>query len=181
MAISYRKSIGFGPVRLNVSKSGLGVSAGVKGARVGVDSRGRKYSHVSAAGFYSRKYTNKKQKSPTRTSNRQLEPKSTVLKAEPKVRVTQPGPNAFFIVIAAIGGIMLLTSLSDVGMLPGAIIFLGLGLWRIIAKQIKVNKISKFIKSCNEKQEGPTIESFNEFRDGLKLSKALKQYLDISI
>ncbi len=35
-----RKSVRSGPVRLNVSKSGIGVSAGVKGARVGIGPRG---------------------------------------------------------------------------------------------------------------------------------------------
>jgi DNA polymerase-3 subunit epsilon len=36
----FRKSLRAGPVRVNVSKSGIGVSAGVPGARVGVGPRG---------------------------------------------------------------------------------------------------------------------------------------------
>jgi hypothetical protein len=41
MPWSFRKSSGSGPLRLNLSKRGLGASVGVKGARVGVDSQGQ--------------------------------------------------------------------------------------------------------------------------------------------
>ncbi len=44
-----------GPVRLNLSKSGLGLSGGVKGARLGVNSRGRAYVHGGRHGIYYRK------------------------------------------------------------------------------------------------------------------------------
>ncbi len=44
----------FGPVRLNLSKSGLGISAGVKGARIGIGSTGRAYTHMGRYGFYHR-------------------------------------------------------------------------------------------------------------------------------
>src|SRR2546429_593867 len=50
-----RKSFRFGPLRFNLSKSGVGVSAGVKGARVGVDSRGKPYVAGGRGGFYFRK------------------------------------------------------------------------------------------------------------------------------
>jgi hypothetical protein len=40
MGFRFRKSIKLGPFRLNLSKNGVGVSAGVKGARVGVGPRG---------------------------------------------------------------------------------------------------------------------------------------------
>lgn len=40
MGIRFRKSIKMGPVRLNLSKSGVGASIGVKGARVGIGPRG---------------------------------------------------------------------------------------------------------------------------------------------
>ena len=48
-----RKSIRFGPVRLNLSKSGLGLSAGVKGFRVGTGPRGN-YVHAGRGGIYFR-------------------------------------------------------------------------------------------------------------------------------
>jgi len=37
-------------VRLNLSKSGLGVSAGIRGLRVGLDSKGRKYASAGLPG-----------------------------------------------------------------------------------------------------------------------------------
>src|SRR6266849_4502258 len=40
MGFYLRKAFGFGPFRLNLSRSGLGVSFGVKGARIGVGPRG---------------------------------------------------------------------------------------------------------------------------------------------
>lgn len=40
MGFFFRKSIKFGPMRLNLSKSGIGVSAGVKGFRVSTGPRG---------------------------------------------------------------------------------------------------------------------------------------------
>ena len=42
MGFRYRKSIKLGPFRLNLSKKGVGISAGVKGARIGVGPRGVK-------------------------------------------------------------------------------------------------------------------------------------------
>ena len=48
-----RKSLNLGPLRLNLSKSGLGVSAGIKGLRVGAGPRG-KYLHAGREGLYYR-------------------------------------------------------------------------------------------------------------------------------
>lgn len=50
----FRKSKSLGPVRLNASKSGLGVSAGVKGARLSVGPRGI-YVNLGRNGIYYRK------------------------------------------------------------------------------------------------------------------------------
>ncbi|MBA3572501.1 MAG: DUF4236 domain-containing protein [Pyrinomonadaceae bacterium] len=54
MGLSFRKSLRFGPFRVNLSKRGVGVSTGVKGLRVGTGPRG---SYVSAGshGIYYRK------------------------------------------------------------------------------------------------------------------------------
>jgi len=49
-----RKSFRLGPLRFNLSKSGVGVSAGVKGARIGMDARGRGYVAGGRAGLYFR-------------------------------------------------------------------------------------------------------------------------------
>lgn len=54
MGFYLRKSFGFGPFRLNLSKSGLGASFGVKGARIGINPKGRGYVHAGRAGFYFR-------------------------------------------------------------------------------------------------------------------------------
>jgi hypothetical protein len=56
MAFYLRKSVRLGPMRLNLSKSGLGLSGGVTGARLGVNSRGRTYVHGGRHGLYYRKH-----------------------------------------------------------------------------------------------------------------------------
>jgi len=53
MAFYIRKSLRFGPLRFNLSKSGVGVSAGVKGFRVGTGPRGN-YVHMGRGGLYYR-------------------------------------------------------------------------------------------------------------------------------
>ena len=50
MGFFYRKSIKVGPFRVNASHRGIGVSTGVPGLRVGVNSRGRRYTQVSVPG-----------------------------------------------------------------------------------------------------------------------------------
>jgi len=50
MGFFYRKSINFGPFRVNLSKSGVGYSVGGKGFRVGTSARGRRYSAFSIPG-----------------------------------------------------------------------------------------------------------------------------------
>ncbi|TVR39978.1 MAG: DUF4236 domain-containing protein [Cryomorphaceae bacterium] len=55
MAFYLRRGINFGPLRVNFSKSGIGLSAGVTGARVGINSRGQAYVHGGRHGMYYRK------------------------------------------------------------------------------------------------------------------------------
>ena len=50
MGWSFRKSVGFGPFRFNISKSGIGYSVGTLGFRAGVNASGRKYKSVSIPG-----------------------------------------------------------------------------------------------------------------------------------
>ena len=54
MGYFFRKSAGFGPFRLNISKSGLGASIGIKGARLTMTPRGTTYITVGSHGFYYR-------------------------------------------------------------------------------------------------------------------------------
>jgi Protein of unknown function (DUF4236) len=53
MGFYIRKSFSAGPIRLNLSRSGLGASFGVKGARIGVGPRGT-YVHMGRGGLYYR-------------------------------------------------------------------------------------------------------------------------------
>ncbi len=55
MAFYLRKYLKAGPIRLNLSKGGLGLSAGVTGARVGLGPKGA-YVHGGRHGMYYRKY-----------------------------------------------------------------------------------------------------------------------------
>lgn len=53
MGFYIRKSVKFGPLRLNSSKSGIGISVGVKGARISTGPRGT-YIHMGGNGIYYR-------------------------------------------------------------------------------------------------------------------------------
>jgi hypothetical protein len=53
MGLYIRKGFNFGPLRLNLSRFGLGASFGVKGARIGVGPRGT-YVHLGRGGLYYR-------------------------------------------------------------------------------------------------------------------------------
>lgn len=50
MGFYYRRSVGLGPFRISLSKSGVGYSLGGRGFRVGVDGRGRSYTNASLPG-----------------------------------------------------------------------------------------------------------------------------------
>lgn len=53
MSFYIRKSVKLGPIRFNISKSGIGVSAGVKGARIATGPKGT-YIHLGRNGVYYR-------------------------------------------------------------------------------------------------------------------------------
>jgi hypothetical protein len=55
MGIRFHKSFKAGPVRVNLSESGVGASVGVKGARVGIDAKGNSTPQEGKAGFISGK------------------------------------------------------------------------------------------------------------------------------
>jgi len=50
MGFYYRKSIGLGPFRVNLSKTGVGYSVGGPGFRTGVSSSGKKYTTFGVPG-----------------------------------------------------------------------------------------------------------------------------------
>ena len=55
MGFYIRKAFSAGPIRFNLSKSGIGISAGVTGARIGRSPGGRTYVHGGRWGLYYRK------------------------------------------------------------------------------------------------------------------------------
>lgn len=57
MGFYIRKALKVGPLRFNLSKSGVGVSAGIKGLRLGTGPRGN-YVHMGRGGLYFRKSLN---------------------------------------------------------------------------------------------------------------------------
>jgi hypothetical protein len=50
MGLIFRKSINIGPLRVNLSRSGVGYSIGAGGFRTGVRANGRRYTRVSVPG-----------------------------------------------------------------------------------------------------------------------------------
>ena len=50
MGFFFRKSVNFGPLRVNFSRSGVGYSVGAGGFRTGVRPNGRRYSRVTIPG-----------------------------------------------------------------------------------------------------------------------------------
>ncbi len=55
MGWSYRKSINLGPLRINLSKRGVGYSVGAGGVRIGQNARGQRYVTAGAGGVLYRK------------------------------------------------------------------------------------------------------------------------------
>jgi hypothetical protein len=58
MGWSFRRAVNLGPLRLNVSKSGLGYSVGTRGFRIGQDGKGRRYraASIPSTGIFRRDY-----------------------------------------------------------------------------------------------------------------------------
>ena len=50
MGWQFRKSLNFGPFRINLSKSGVGASLGIGPLRVGLGSTGRRYTSCTVPG-----------------------------------------------------------------------------------------------------------------------------------
>jgi hypothetical protein len=59
MRWNWRKAFNFGPLRVNLSKKGVGYSFGVRGFRIGRDAKGQNYNHTSVpgTGIYKRTYS----------------------------------------------------------------------------------------------------------------------------
>ena len=59
MGWNFRRSVNLGPLRVNLSKKGVGYSVGAKGFRAGRDAQGRDYTQTSipGTGIYNRSYS----------------------------------------------------------------------------------------------------------------------------
>ena len=56
MGLYIRKAINLGPLRINISKGGLGFSFGITGLRIGWDRKGGFYFHAGRGGVYYKTY-----------------------------------------------------------------------------------------------------------------------------
>lgn len=83
MGIGFGKSLKFGPLRVNLSRRGVGLSAGVKGARVAVGPRGT-YVSLGAGGFRYRKKL--------AGSSRPRQPAGNAASSPPNSLPTEPSP-----------------------------------------------------------------------------------------
>lgn len=80
MGLRFRRSIKAGPIRINLSKSGIGFSAGVKGARITKPAKGKARTTVGIPGTglsYSKTVGGKKQSAAKKTTAKKAAPKKT--------------------------------------------------------------------------------------------------------
>jgi hypothetical protein len=114
MAWIFRRSINLGPLRINCSKKGVGLSAGGRGFRVGRDAQGREYSQVSipGTGIYNRQYYKGGATGQHQTLNPVLTSPATIksppsLTPQLKQNKAQVSPSAkYFLLLAGIGGFL---------------------------------------------------------------------------
>jgi len=129
MGLFLRRSVKFGPVRFNLSKSGVGVSTGVKGLRVGVSGSGKSYVFGGRGGVYFRQNLGSTSKG-KRKSTRQIEQEQISAKG------------AFYIAWAAVLIVSFFFPLLLIISIPWTIY--------IIVKIVRNVKASKFKKSASE-------------------------------
>jgi hypothetical protein len=74
MGWNWRRSLRFGPLKINLSKSGVGYSVGIRGARLGTDAKGRKYQSLNlpGTGIYRRDYASSQTSTANQSSGRWL-------------------------------------------------------------------------------------------------------------
>src|SRR5690349_13156869 len=88
MGFFFRRSARLGPFRLNLSKSGIGASVGVMGARLTMTPRGTSYVTVGSHGFYYRETISNRSQTrpaspvvPTLTDPQPTSPEGTIVTA----------------------------------------------------------------------------------------------------
>lgn len=85
MGLRFRRSIKAGPIRINLSKSGIGFSAGVKGARITKPAKGKARTTVGIPGTglsYSKTVGGKKKSAAKKTTKKKAAPKKTYSKKQ---------------------------------------------------------------------------------------------------
>jgi hypothetical protein len=149
MGLFLRKSLSFGPVRFNLSKSGIGVSAGVRGLRVGTGPRGA-YISGGRDGVYFRESL--KKGSQVRTADRvQLPPDMDANKAaKAKDSHFAPAPSppwqavAPVLGVSALGLIALGLSESASGVAGAGIAVLALAIAAHRSYKSKANRFQEY-------------------------------------
>ena len=135
MGFRYRKSIKLGPFRLNFSKSGVVVSAGVKGARVGIGPRGVRTT-LSVPGTGISHVTEKRLKgSPVkRTVNQKVQREQIS-----QTKIPRPYKGTRWLVGAIIGVLMLAGTSPGLGIL----IAIGCGTrYYVVRKRLKQQSVA---------------------------------------
>lgn len=125
MGWNYRKSVKIGGVRINFSKSGIGVSSGIKGLRIGVNSKGRTYVSAGRNGMYYKKTYGSKSRSDYRKVDEHTNAISFIITFI-----------IFFIIIGCF--------FPKIFIIPAVIAIYGI-LWAITTA-IKLKTINKYIK-----------------------------------
>jgi hypothetical protein len=149
MATFIRKSVKFGPCRVNLSKSGVGTSFGVKGLRVGVNSKGKTYAAGGRHGLYFRESLDSSGKSNGVKSNTSM----------PYATSEQKSGNGFlYVLYAAILILSFIYPILFVASIPCTLIIIG----KIVAKQ-KLKKFKNtFLITLDELLAKKDVNGINE-------------------
>jgi hypothetical protein len=95
MGFYIRKSFKVGPIKLNLSKSGIGTSVGVKGFRVGQRPNGRQYVHAGRYGVYYKKDLGRES---NENNEQAVNPEQTIVETnDQKKRETFQNNEIFFV------------------------------------------------------------------------------------
>jgi hypothetical protein len=177
MGFYFRKAFRAGPIRFNLSKSGIGVSTGIKGLRVGTGPRGA-YISGGAKGIYFRESLTAK-KSEGRTSIPAVPPANAITNsaeqqsASPKyVAAPRAGGYAWAIIFGLAGMLLIATGIDE-----GAPLGMGLGLFCVfcavasgVRKTTKIRRYREYdillekIGSSPDETALQSITSLNEVR-----------------
>src|SRR3954468_10310539 len=101
MGLYLRKSLRVGPLRFNLSGSGIGVSTGIPGLRIGTGPRGN-YIHAGRGGLYYRKSLGRIKRSTSTTDVTSTFSKPTASPLEPGRTVVWPWLVLLSVIVAVL-------------------------------------------------------------------------------